>query len=85
MFGILSGAHVGTVQVSEVVFTAAGGWLKCKHIIHVVGPMWLEDEEDTCKNDIKRAVLNCLTLTNNRLGLRSIGLPAISTGMLGRP
>lgn len=72
----------GTVPTGGVAVTGAGN-LPCKKIIHAVGPVWQggDVEEDL---HLKEAVLNSLT-TANELGMASIALPAISSGIFGFP
>ena len=58
-----------------------GGNLKAKYVIHAVGPRFGEGNED---NKLASATLNSLKLAN-RHSLRSVALPAISTGVFGLP
>ena len=58
-----------------------GGNLKARHVIHAVGPRKGEgDEEEKLRN----ATLNSLRVADGN-GLKSIGFPAISTGVFGFP
>ncbi len=70
----------GPVPVGEAVVTSAGS-LKAKFVIHTVGPRWGEGNED---EKLKNAVRNALKRATE-LGLKSISLPAISTGIFGFP
>lgn len=72
--------RIGKIEVGEAVITT-GGNLKAKHVIHAVGPIYGEGNED---EKLKNATLNSLKLAE-RSGLRSIGFPAISTGIYGFP
>jgi len=72
----------GRVPTGEAVVTGAGN-LKAKYVIHAVGPVWRggnygEDEL------LYRAVYNAL-LRAHELKLRSVSMPAISTGIFGFP
>jgi O-acetyl-ADP-ribose deacetylase (regulator of RNase III) len=58
-----------------------GGRLPCKYIIHAVGPIWGSGDED---NKLAAAVTGSLRLSDE-LNLKSIALPAISTGIYGFP
>jgi len=60
--------------------TAAGD-LPCRHVIHAVGPIWGEGEED---QKLSTAVRSALQLAEEQ-GFRGIALPAISTGIFGFP
>jgi len=71
---------IGYVPVGGVAVTSAGS-LKAKYVIHAVGPRWGEGNED---EKLKNAVLNSLKKAQE-LGLESISLPAISSGIFGFP
>jgi O-acetyl-ADP-ribose deacetylase (regulator of RNase III) len=68
------------IKVGEAAITGAGN-LKAKHVIHAVGPMMGEGDED---NKLRNATLNSLKLADEK-GLKSISFPAISTGIFGYP
>jgi len=70
----------GPVSHTEPAFTS-GGRLPCKVVIHAVGPIWGEGDED---NKLRLAVQGSLKRAEE-LGLTSIALPAISTGIYGFP
>lgn len=61
--------------------TTTGGDLKAPHVIHAVGPRMGEGDED---NKLRNATLNSLRVADEN-GLKSIALPAISTGIYGFP
>lgn len=73
---------MGKVPTGDAVVTGAGK-LKARYVIHAVGPVWRggtfgEDEL------LYRAVYNAF-LRAHELGLRTISMPAISTGIFGFP
>lgn len=70
----------GPVSHAKPALTCAGR-LPCRYIIHAVGPIWGEGNED---QKLTAAVIGCLELAD-RLGLASIAFPAISTGIYGFP
>jgi len=70
----------GPVSNSEPAVTS-GGELPCRYVIHAVGPIWGEGDEDA---KLTSAVIGSLH-TAERLSLTSIALPAISTGIFGFP
>jgi O-acetyl-ADP-ribose deacetylase (regulator of RNase III) len=70
----------GPVSHAEPAYTGAGK-LACRYIIHAVGPVWGEGDED---NKLAAAVNGTLELAD-RLKLSSIAFPAISTGIFGYP
>lgn len=70
----------GPVSPAGPAYTTAGQ-LPSRYVIHAVGPVWGEGQED---EKLSAAVLGSLRLAA-RLNLRSIALPAISTGIFGFP
>jgi O-acetyl-ADP-ribose deacetylase (regulator of RNase III) len=72
--------RIGHTAVGTAVMTGAGG-LKARQVIHAVGPMMGEGDED---RKLASAVRASLALAD-RNSLRSIALPAISTGVFGFP
>lgn len=72
--------RIGGTQVGTAVITGAGE-LDAKHVIHAVGPKMGEGDED---RKLSSAVRSALALAD-RHGLRSIAVPAISTGNFGYP
>jgi O-acetyl-ADP-ribose deacetylase len=72
--------RIGSTPVGTAVMTAAGH-LKAKQVIHAVGPRMGEGDED---KKLASAVRAALALADRR-GMKSIALPAISTGNFGFP
>ena len=72
-------AH-GPVAHDRPAITGAGR-LRCGYVIHAVGPVWGEGDEDA---KLRAAVTAALTLACERQ-LESLALPAISTGIFGFP
>jgi len=70
----------GPVSNAEPAYTT-GGRLPCRYVIHAVGPVWGEGDED---KKLSAAVTGSLRLAD-QLGLNSIAFPAISTGIFGFP
>jgi O-acetyl-ADP-ribose deacetylase (regulator of RNase III) len=70
----------GPVGHAEPAYTGAGS-LPCRYVIHAVGPVWGDGEED---QKLAAAVSGSLRVAD-RLNLASISLPAISTGVFGFP
>lgn len=72
--------RIGPIKVGEAAITT-GGNLKASHVIHAVGPMYGEGDDD---EKLRNATLNSLkTATKN--GLATMAFPAISTGIFGFP
>lgn len=72
--------RIGSTPVGTAVMTGAGD-LKAKQVIHAVGPRQGEGDED---RKLASAVRAAMALAD-RNSLRSIALPAISTGNFGFP
>lgn len=68
------------LPVGKAVITDAGN-LPCKFVIHTVGPVWGEGDEEA---KLRRAVWSALTLAE-LYNLRSVSMPAISSGIFGFP
>ncbi len=73
----------GVVPVGCIAITDGGGDLKCKKVIHAVGPnaMRIHKEAD-CKRYLK-SVVNEALKGAEKYNARSIAFPAISTGIFG--
>ena len=72
-------AH-GLVTHSRPAWTS-GGTLPARFVIHAVGPVWGDGDEDAKLSD---AVTGSLRVADE-LGIASIAFPAISTGIFGFP
>lgn len=72
--------RIGGTPVGTAVMTGAGH-LKARQVIHAVGPRMGEGDED---KKLAAAVRSALALADRR-GMKSIALPAISTGNFGFP
>lgn len=70
----------GLVTHSKPAYTS-GGSLPCRYVIHAVGPVWGEGDEEV---KLEGAIWGALK-TAEELGLVSISFPAISTGIFGFP
>ena len=70
----------GRVSHGRPAWTS-GGRLAAKHVIHAVGPVWGDGDED---NKLESAVTGSLRLAD-KLACASLAIPAISTGIFGFP
>lgn len=70
----------GRVPHARPAWTS-GGLLPTKYVIHAVGPVWGDGDED---NKLESAVMGSLGVADE-LKCSSIALPAISTGIYGFP
>lgn len=71
---------IGFTPVGTAVVTSSGK-LPSKFVIHTVGPRMGEGDED---NKLKSAVNSTLQLASEK-GLKSVSMPAISSGIFGFP
>ncbi len=72
--------RIGSTPVGTAVMTGAGN-LKAKWVIHAVGPMMGQGDED---KKLAACVRAALALADRR-GMKTIAIPAISTGNFGFP
>lgn len=70
----------GSVSHAEPAYTS-GGQMPCKYVIHAVGPVWGQGDEDA---KLAAAISGSLRRADE-LKLESIAFPAISTGIFGFP
>jgi O-acetyl-ADP-ribose deacetylase (regulator of RNase III) len=70
----------GSVPHARPAWTS-GGLLPAKYVIHAVGPVWGDGDED---HKLESAVTGSLRVADE-LNCSSIALPAISTGIYGFP
>jgi O-acetyl-ADP-ribose deacetylase (regulator of RNase III) len=70
----------GAVTHETPAYTRAGR-LPCRYIIHAVGPVWGEGDED---RKLAAAIHGSLARAEE-LGVTSLAFPAISTGIFGFP
>ena len=68
------------VATGSAAVTSAGA-LPCRWVIHAVGPIWGDGNEEASLRSAVRASLDRAA----ELGVASIALPAISTGIFGYP
>jgi O-acetyl-ADP-ribose deacetylase (regulator of RNase III) len=71
---------IGPVEVGEAVITG-GGNLNADFVIHAVGPVYGEGDEDI---KLANATLNSLKIAKKKK-IKSIAFPAISTGIFHFP
>ncbi len=70
----------GPLATGEATITT-GGNLKAKYVIHTVGPVWGEGNED---EKLKNAILSVMKIATQHK-LKSISIPAVSCGIFGFP
>ncbi|MGV8025574.1 MAG: macro domain-containing protein [Anaerolineaceae bacterium] len=70
----------GPITHTRPAFTSAGN-LKCRYVIHAVGPRWGEGDEEM---KLHETIRGCFILAEE-LAIASLSFPAISTGIYGFP
>jgi O-acetyl-ADP-ribose deacetylase (regulator of RNase III) len=75
-------SKIGFLETGNAVATS-GGNLKCRYVIHTVGPVWHRGESNEAEF-LEKAYFNSLALAKE-LDLKSIAFPNISTGVYGFP
>ncbi|TMW59222.1 hypothetical protein Poli38472_007367 [Pythium oligandrum] len=75
----------GKLDVGSVMSTSSGN-LRCKYVIHTVGPnvSHVPEPTPTHAQQLRKAVWSAL-VEASRLGLLSVMIPGISTGIFGYP
>lgn len=71
---------IGYVPVGGAAITSAGK-LKARYVIHTVGPVWGEGDEEA---KLRSAVRSTLRLATER-GFETLAMPAVSAGIFGFP
>ena len=71
---------IGYVPVGGAAITGAGK-LKARYVIHTVGPVWGEGDEEA---KLRSAVRSTLKLATER-GFETLAMPAVSAGIFGFP
>ncbi|XP_060577164.1 protein mono-ADP-ribosyltransferase PARP14-like [Ruditapes philippinarum] len=73
------------LQVTEN-YVSIPGDIKCKGIIHAVGPTWYgyKDKEDECARDLYKTIKNILRTASDKK-YQTVALSAISSGLFGVP
>lgn len=73
----------GHLPTGDAMVTGAGK-LPCDLVIHTVGPIWAEHDEQTARRLLASCYRRSLELAVER-GCKSIAFPNISTGVYGFP
>ncbi|MGC8667155.1 MAG: macro domain-containing protein [Chthonomonadales bacterium] len=72
--------RIAPIPTGQAGVTSAGA-LPARYVIHAVGPVWGSGDED---RKLRSALENSL-LRAHELGLQSVSIPAISSGIFGFP
>jgi Macro domain len=69
------------LQPSEVAHSRGCGALKCRHVIHTVGPIWTShSDEAMCTELLLRTFQNVMHYANHKLKASTIAIPPIGAG-----
>ena len=72
----------GNLRTTEVMHTSGGGSIKAGQIIHAAGPLWTEGPyQEKFTAQLIQTFLNCFKYANERLWIKSMALPVLSSGM----
>ena len=74
----------GRVKTGTCAHTGSGN-LKCKYVIHAVGPMWSSRISPQNNVDLLYAAIYNTLIKANQLKCKSVSIPAISSGIFGFP
>ena len=72
-----------SLHIGDAVYTTAGS-LPCKFIIHAVGPEWNKQTKKKSMKLLQKACVESLKLAS-QLGLSSVAVPAVSSGIFRAP
>ncbi|XP_026865825.2 poly(ADP-ribose) polymerase family member 14-related sequence 1 [Electrophorus electricus] len=72
------------LNMGDAVLTEAGGQLRCRYVIHAVGPLFDASDPQKAVRLLKKAVIKSLNLAD-RENCQSLAIPAISSGNYGFP
>ncbi|CAH1781385.1 unnamed protein product [Owenia fusiformis] len=76
------------LTVTDVVFTKVGkeSRLKCKYILHAIGPRWKNyRDKSNCERHLVETFYNSFSKASLEIKAISIAIPAISSGIFGVP
>lgn len=76
-------AENGRLPTGGAMMTGAGK-MPARHVIHTVGPVWAEHDEENARRLLAECYRSSLDLARDQ-GCRSIAFPNISTGVYGFP
>eukprot|EP00475_Leptophrys_vorax_P022835 TRINITY_DN31066_c0_g2_i1.p1 TRINITY_DN31066_c0_g2~~TRINITY_DN31066_c0_g2_i1.p1 ORF type:complete len:562 (-),score=106.54 TRINITY_DN31066_c0_g2_i1:54-1685(-) len=72
------------LNTGECMISGAGGSLRCKKVIHAVGPIYDIDKKREVQQQLKKVIRNVLR-TAQESNIGSVSMPLISSGIFGYP
>ena len=75
-------SHYGSLNTGDAILTREKGKLQCSALIHAVGPDWRSSPSKHKRQQLHKAIMNCLKEAQS---YHSIAIPAISSGIYGCP
>ena len=75
-------SRCGSLNTGDAILTRAKGKLPCSALIHAVGPDWRSSPSRHKRQQLHKAIMNCLKEAQS---YHSIAIPAISSGIYGCP
>jgi len=73
--------HGTPLNIGEVAAIPASGILKCKYILHAVGPTWVDGITHGEEELLLKTVVNALKMAN-QMQLESVSMPLLCTDEL---
>ncbi|XP_040214282.1 protein mono-ADP-ribosyltransferase PARP9-like [Rana temporaria] len=74
----------GRIKTGEYAVTRPGN-LPCKCLLHVVGPVWFKEAAKRCDDELSESIKNVLRYVNQHKDIKSVAIPAVSSGIFGFP
>ncbi|XP_073490650.1 protein mono-ADP-ribosyltransferase PARP9-like [Aquarana catesbeiana] len=74
----------GKIKTGEYAITRPGN-LPCKCLLHVVGPIWFKETASKCDDELAECIKNVLRYVNQHKDIKSVAIPAVSSGIFGFP
>lgn len=74
----------GKIKTGEYAITRPGN-LPCKCLLHVVGPIWFKETASKCDDELAECIKNVLKYVNQHKDIKSVAIPAVSSGIFGFP